>query len=296
MASFNQFNRLFIIAEKLHASRKKGFSKIELIEHIVEVTNDQRPISDRTFARDMQILRSSPFYLNIDCVNNVYKLKEQDWDGLDYRQLIEPFHVFSALHANAELSDVIFPERYSNKGTANMNPLLNAIRNNRQVKITYTKHGEEPSERQVEPYAIKQVTGVWFLLGRDKNLSQMRSFGLDRITHLITTRIAFKRDLSIDIEEKFKYSFGIYSSDEYAIEDVVLSFDRSDGYYLKSMPLHDSQEILEDSDVFKIALRLRITEDFVMALMSRSWSLTVEKPEHLRGRLRGIYQAAIDRL
>src|SRR5690606_6486944 len=143
MASFNQFNRLFIIAEKLHASRKKGFSKIELIEHIVEVTNDQRPISDRTFARDMQMLRSSPFYLNIDCVNNVYKLKEQDWDGLDYRQLIEPFHVFSALHANAELSDVIFPERYSNKGTANLNPLLNAIRNNRQVKITYTKHGEE---------------------------------------------------------------------------------------------------------------------------------------------------------
>lgn len=297
MASFNQFCRLFIIAEKLHARRKSGISKIEIVKHIKEITGDERPISDRTFSRDMQSLRSLPFYLEIHCENNVYKLVESSWDGLDYRQLIEPFQVFSALHANAELSDVIFPERYGDKGTAHLNPLLNAIRNNRKVKIIYAKHGEKSLERDVEPYAIKQVKGIWYLLGKDMGLSQLRSFGLDRITKLIVTPVKFRKDPSIDVKEKFRYSYGIYSSEEYAIEDVVLSFDRSDGYYLKSMPLHDSQEILEDSEEsFKIKLRLRITEDFVMALMSRSWSVRVEEPKHLRNRLKSIYQAALDRL
>ena len=41
--------------------------------------------------------------------------------------------------------------------------------------------------------------------------------------------------------------------------------------------------------------RLRITNDFVMALLARSTSLTVLKPESLRCRVRDIYREALRR-
>ena len=69
-----------------------------------------------------------------------------------------------------------------------------------------------------------------------------------------------------------------------------------DGSFLKSNPLHHSQEIITDNEMeFRIRLRLRITNDFVMALLSRSSSLTVINPLHLRERIRKVYEEAIKR-
>ena len=42
-------------------------------------------------------------------------------------------------------------------------------------------------------------------------------------------------------------------------------------------------------------LRLRITNDFVMELLSRSRSLTVIRPLHLRERVRKVYEEALKR-
>ena len=41
--------------------------------------------------------------------------------------------------------------------------------------------------------------------------------------------------------------------------------------------------------------RLRITNNFVMALLARSTSLTVLKPESLRDRVRDVYREALRR-
>ncbi|MBP3750816.1 MAG: WYL domain-containing protein, partial [Prevotella sp.] len=80
------------------------------------------------------------------------------------------------------------------------------------------------------------------------------------------------------------------------IEDIELSYDALDGRFLKSVPLHHSQRILVDNDEeFRISLRLRITNDFVMELLSRSRSLTVIRPQSLRERVRKVYEEALKR-
>ena len=81
------------------------------------------------------------------------------------------------------------------------------------------------------------------------------------------------------------------------VEEIILHYDALDGAFLKTLPLHGSQEILTDDpeDGLKIRLHLRITNDFVMELLSRSRSLEVIAPEHLRRRIREIYEAALDR-
>jgi hypothetical protein len=106
----------------------------------------------------------------------------------------------------------------------------------------------------------------------------------------------FIPDKSIDIKAKFQHSFGIYSDESYPIENIILSFDKADGNYLKTVPIHQSQEIIEETENnITLKLTLRITEDFVMALLSRSWSLKVIEPVSLKNRIRDIYKDALER-
>ena len=94
----------------------------------------------------------------------------------------------------------------------------------------------------------------------------------------------------------FKDCYGIWNQPSIPVEEVELKYDALDGKFLKSCPLHHSQQILvDDKDEFRITVRLRITNDFVMELLSRSRSLEVIRPQHLRERIRQVYEEALKR-
>ena len=81
-----------------------------------------------------------------------------------------------------------------------------------------------------------------------------------------------------------------------AIPQGSIKYDALDGAFVKTLPLHSSQEILSDtSDGLTVRLRLRITNDFVMALLSRSRSVEVVSPLHLRQRLHDVWAEALRR-
>ena len=52
---------------------------------------------------------------------------------------------------------------------------------------------------------------------------------------------------------------------------------------------------MDDGKVFKISVHVKITNDFVMALLSRSRSLEVIAPMHLRKRMMDVYREALVR-
>ena len=65
---------------------------------------------------------------------------------------------------------------------------------------------------------------------------------------------------------------------------------------MKTLPLHHSQQILsEDETGITVKLRLRITNDFVMELLSRSRSVEVVAPHTLRTRLYDTLRQAAER-
>ena len=100
----------------------------------------------------------------------------------------------------------------------------------------------------------------------------------------------------IDIPSLFRESFGIWNNPSDPVEEIVLKYDALDGAFVKTLPLHSSQEILSDtSDGLTVRLRLRITNDFVMALLSRSRSVEVVSPLHLRQRLHDVWAEALRR-
>jgi predicted DNA-binding transcriptional regulator YafY len=193
--------------------------------------------------------------------------------------------------------DFVFAEKHRPRGTQHLFPLINAIKDTVRIRFSYEKYqGETISERHLEPYALKESRGRWYLVGRTIGEQDIKNYGLDRISNLVVTDEPFRKDISINIAEKFNDSFGIYSGETYPVEDVILSFDAEDGRYLKSLPLHHTQEIVKDTDKeFVIKLQLKITSDFVMEIVSRSWSLKVIEPATLRERVYQIYRNALKR-
>ena len=125
----------------------------------------------------------------------------------------------------------------------------------------------------------------------------MKCFAVDRMNRTVVLAKKFTRDESVDIQELFRESYGIWNDLRDPVEEVVLHYDSLDGAFIKTLPLHETQEILSDDPEsgLTIGLRLRITNDFVMELLSRSRSLEVLKPLHLRERVRKIYETALER-
>lgn len=74
-----------------------------------------------------------------------------------------------------------------------------------------------------------------------------------------------------------------------------MSLDPFQGKYIKSLPLHHSQQILIDNEEeLQIKLSLLITHDFVMELLSFGENVTVLKPASLVEQLKDSYQSALE--
>ena len=145
------------------------------------------------------------------------------------------------------------------------------------------------------PHYLKESNQRWYLLAYDGAV--MKTFGVDRIRNLdVLEDKMFERNTDINVADLFRDCYGLWNDPAMPVEDIELRYDALDGQFVKSAPIHHSQRILADTpDELRISLRLRITNDFVMELLSRSRSLEVIKPQHLRERIRHVYEEALKR-
>ena len=189
----------------------------------------------------------------------------------------------SSLHIAEDLTAFIHVEKRKSQGTENLYGLLHAIKNRFQIQFTYQKFWEEESSsRVVEPYALKEFKNRWYLLAKDNKNDKIKSFALDRLTNLQVSNRKFPYPNNFNIEEYFRYCFGILNPNEEEPQDILLSFNPIQGQYIKSLPLHDTQQIIVDNDKeFQIKLRLYITYDFIMELLSFGDKMKVLQPEML---------------
>ena len=130
-------------------------------------------------------------------------------------------------------------------------------------------------------------------MAKDLSDQRIKSFALDRLTNLDITKKTFEYTKTFDIEESYRYCFGIISPEESDPEEIVLSFDPSQGKYIKSLPLHDTQQILIDNDKeLQVKLKLCITFDFVMELLSFADNMKVIKPKSLIKEIKEAHERA----
>lgn len=253
--------------------------------------------SESTLKRDMKLLREEfDIDLRFNRSSGGYELGRLKKNWLDVDGIVEPLEKITAFGHYSELPAWIMPETYHNTGNRHLAHMIKAIENHSKIQFSYRKYSDESiSERILSPYAIKQWRGRWYIIGKEEDGSE-KTFGMDRIDSLTILAETYVTDPSFDPVGKFKDSYGIYSSHEYPLEDIVVSFSKEDGLYLKSKPIHDSQTVLNESDTeIVFGFRLRITPDLIMELLSRSWSVKVIRPASLRDELCRIFSEALER-
>jgi hypothetical protein len=113
------------------------------------------------------------------------------------------------------------------------------------------------------------------------------------LLNLEITKKTFASPNHTEIEETYRYCFGIISPNGKSPEEIVLSFEPYQGKYIKLLPLHDTQQILIDSaNELQVKLKLYITYDLVMELLSFGETLKVIKPKSLIKEIRDAHEKA----
>jgi predicted DNA-binding transcriptional regulator YafY len=109
-------------------------------------------------------------------------------------------------------------------------------------------------------------------------------YALDRICELKTDPdYKFKLPSSFNPSEYFAECFGVIASDGTDIENVKLKVSVGQANYLRSLPLHHSQQEIERTDTYSIfSLRIRPTYDFLQEILWNGEHIEVLEPLSFR--------------
>lgn len=264
----------------------------------MEIRGYEAGICHRTLQRDIKEIEEM-FDIEIkNCRNYGYYISERFKEtDIRYEELLMNFDLLTSINADSQSAGFIIPEHHRPKGSELIPTLIKAIKDSSVVSFDYTlvRQGNKITHKIVKPYFLKESLGLWYLMAMEHK-EQLIAYGIDRISNLEITDNTFHKDATVNPDELFQHSYGIWDDPNIPVEEIELSYSALDGAFLKANPLHKSQEVLIDNETeFKIRLNLRITNDFVMALLSRSASLTVIKPLTLRERIKEIYAKALER-
>ena len=255
-------------------------------------------ISLRTIQRDIKTI-GELFHIDIECNSaREYRIVSRGDMADDYEELLVNFELLSSIDADITLQKYVLSEHRRPVFSVNIPDLLYAIRECHPVEFDYVlvRHGGKVVHKKLKPHFLKESQQRWYLIGYDAD-DMLKSFGLDRMSGVeVLAAEKFVRNDTVDVPSLFRESFGIWTDPSDPVEEIVLKYDALDGAFVKTLPLHPTQKIISDTpDGLTVRLRLRITNDFVMALLSRSRSVEVIAPRHLRQRLQDIYAEALER-
>ena len=288
--------RLILIVNKL---RKKPSSLKEILDYLDEESDLQGynyRISTRTFQRDLEDIRS---LYNLDIQYNfstkVYYLDNEDQQDTMKERILEAFDTFNALNVSDRISKYIHFEKRRPQGTENLYGLIHAIKNSKCISFNYSKFWDDyTTKRTIEPYALKEFSNRWYVMGKDLKDGAIKTFALDRLSDFQILNTAFVYPTNFNIEKHFEFCFGIISPNDEKPQKITLSFDAHQGKYIKTLPLHSTQRIIKDTkDELQIELTLCITHDFIMEILSYGDTVEVLGPQRLIDEIKQIVKRTL---
>ena len=245
---------------------------------------DGSPLSRSTFYRYREGIREL-FGIVLECDGsrgNVYYIAQDNCDGRLQTWLLDTLGVVNVVNESRALAGRILPE-HSPSGGPKLVTAVEAMQSGHVLMMTYEGFNPHntPATFRIKPFAVKQCMNRWYLIGEGED-GNIRCYALDRIRELIPLQEQFRSPEGLDIEEMFVHSVGVMTDEE--PERVVIKVYDGQANYIRSLPLHVSQEEVEgETDMF--TLYVRPTIDFIMKLRSYGPAIEVVTPQWLRDQL-----------
>ena len=162
--------------------------------------------------------------------------------------------------------------------------VFEAMKENRVLILSYRSFRRVTSSHTlVAPYFVKLFRQRWYVIAKDFTDRKIKTYALDRVASLELSSRTFVYPDSFSPIDYFRDCFGI-THDDMPAQEVVLRVPALQANYLRTLPLHESQEELdrnEHSSTFHY--RLKITPDFEQEVYALGyWQVEVLSPQTLR--------------
>ena len=251
MALRDSLYRIKLIQKFLESKGIRGATFEEIQKYLEEKFYQdslELKFSKRTFLRDKEMIQE--FFNREILIGNEFRYHlKPEFDLDDDHDIFDNILLTEAYRRTQNNRDILYFEKRKSRGLHLMNGLIHAIQHKKLIRFnhqSYYSDQQTPGEVVVEPYALKEFNYRWYLLGNKTDNQEFRisTFGLDRMSGLEITSSTFIKK-PFDVEKAFEHSFGIVSPNDMKPEKIRLKFDRQQGYYIKSLPIHHSQKIVD---------------------------------------------------
>ncbi len=293
--SQNLFNRYIWMVDTIR--RRGRISRRELNEcWLRSPLSEGRPLARRTFYNYREAIQDL-FNIDIKCDPSSFEYyieMEQDGSqGSISDWLLNNAAVNDLLTNSQAVADRIFVEDVPS-AREHLAPVIDALRENKPIRFDYLPYSRTiPTVGlTLEPYFLKIFRQRWYITGRRVDENKIKTYALDRMSHLQILPDTFEPDPTFDPKEYFRYSFGIVFTQS-EVKHIVIRTDARQAKYFRALPLHHTQEETIHDDYSIFYYRMRISPDLVDELMSYGSRITVLEPPELRAMMRSELEAAL---
>lgn len=170
------------------------------------------------------------------------------------------------------------------KGLELIDPLLKYTQQRKTIEITYQSFkAKEPRLYILYPYLLKEYRNRWFIFGGQKSKKQLMTLALDRIQKVRELPHEPFYEPGFEVQDYFKNAIGVSKSFGQREEKVIFRVDPSNAPYVKTKPLHDSQQILDENE-YATTFQIRVVWNFELEkeLLAFGEFLEVVSPRKIR--------------
>jgi len=289
---------------------------IECSDALAEITGTDVIPHNRTIAGDLSVMRGGDlgYEAPIDFDRNAkgYTYKDKNFsisqgtmnpnelklmkEGIvtlrqfiDVQGLEDLFHLVKSverkIHINEDENRYIYLDSTNHyKGQSFINPILNALRENKFLSVKYLPFGwNEELNFQFQPFFLKEYNNRWFVFGRNLNDERIYNYALDRIVDIEKLQEQYYQEDFRDVITKLDSIIGVTIPDPFEVVDLEFKISKPRANYVITKPIHSSQKVLsENKDFIMFQVSLAVNNELISTLLSFGKDLTVTSPKKVK--------------
>jgi len=301
--------------------KAKTYVSKEALIRACEEALDISPISERTFAEDIRSMRydnqlgyfapiefdknkQAYYYSDPDYTIDNIPLNDEEIQSLTFaatlldqfkeidifrkftgsvQKIVDAVNIHRATKEKNTLDFIDFEKVPYLKGSEYLDVLIKAIRQKKVIHVVYRAfHSEKDHHHDIHPYLLKEYRNRWYLIGLHDYFQKIRIYGLDRIVKIEEVPKKKYQVSNFSPEQYFKNTIGIFSPAEEPPE-IILEFNKDAGQYLITQPIHESQQIVsETNEKITFSFKVHPTVEMIQLILGRGSDVKVIEPQSLQ--------------
>lgn len=258
-------------------------------EYALRTFHDHRKSVEELFGIEIACNRS----------DNRYYIRDTDdikSPGYFRKWLLETISLNNTIAANDRLRDRILLEDVPSTTPA-LIPILDAMRENVMVNFLYHPFDKDVVNpyNDFQPWTLKMYKRRWYVYGSVPEKG-MRIFSLDRISDVAPTGQTFQLPDDYNAGAAFFGTFGAYVTVKDEPQTILIKTDEWQAKYLRSLPLHKSQEEVERTPEYTIfSLFVKPTYDLKQEILTMNIHAEVLAPVAFREEIKKDLSTMLDK-